>query len=171
MKREAEIDFPKRKRTRLINFDYSRNGAYFITICTQDRKNILSSIVGEGLAPPAIRLTPYGEIAEEQLLLLKKRYSHIMIEKYVIMPNHIHVLLRLNDDTGGASPSPTVSDIVCTFKSLTSCKCRRKYGIQRMFQRSFYDHIIRNAEDYINIRNYIELNPVYWKKDCFYNQD
>ena len=158
----------RRKPTRLYHHDYSASGAYFITICTKNKEKTLSSIVGEGLAPPECKLSIYGKIAEQQLLNIQKHYPNVTLDKYVIMPNHIHMILILRETAGGASPSPTVSDIICTFKSLTTRICNTKYKGKSIFQRSFHDHIIRNQDDYDRVWNYIELNPMYWKKDCFY---
>ncbi|MBQ7357916.1 MAG: hypothetical protein IJW65_04190 [Clostridia bacterium] len=170
-------ELPKRKPTRLKHFDYSSAGAYFVTICTQDRKRVLSEIVrpnftdaneilvadsvGEGLAPPEVRLTEIGKIAEEQLLLLENRYPNLTIDNYVIMPDHIHIIVLLRG-TGGASPSPTVHDIVCTFKSLTSRLCKQRHGIGKMFQRSCAEHVIRDQKDYEIRRKYIYENPIKW---------
>lgn len=120
-----------RKPNRLKDYNYSQNGAYFITICTKDRKPILSTIdnktttVGEGLAPPETKLTDYGKIIETELLKLEQRYIYLKIDKYVIMPNHIHLLLQLDNEAGGASPSPTISDIICAFKSLSIKECKK----------------------------------------------
>ena len=138
------MTLPNRKPNRLKNYNYSQNGAYFITLCVQDRKPILSHItVGEGLAPPELILLPFGEIAQKQLLDLPNRYPDVSVDRYVIMPNHIHVLMRL-DTAGGASPSPTtVSDIVRVFKSLTTGECKKIVPVDKLFQRSFYDHIKR----------------------------
>ncbi len=89
-------------------------GAYFITICTQNRRCALSRIVGRGLAPAetnGIEYTAFGKIAESQLLLLEERYPCLMIDRYVIMPNHIHVVLILDHEAAGASPRPTIMDI------------------------------------------------------------
>jgi len=163
-------EFSQRKPTRLKGFDYNTNGAYFITVCTEDRRQILSRVVppssvGEGLAPPKIELYPCGKIAEAQLLLLEKRYHTVSIDKFVIMPDHIHMILILQNDAGGASPSPTVSDIICSFKSITSRICKAKYGIEHIFQRSFYDHIIRDKDDYETRVNYISENPQRWYYD------
>ena len=98
------MEFPKRKPTRLKEYDYSQNGAYFVTICTRGKKCILSDIiVGQGLAPAETNLSQYGKIAEEQLLALKKRYKTIEIDKYVIMPNHIHIII-ISNKTAGACP-------------------------------------------------------------------
>ena len=97
----------RRKPTRLYRHDYSTPGAYFITVCTKNKQKTLSSIVGEGLAPPAPHLSVYGKIAEQQLLNLEKRYPNVTLDKYVIMPNHIHLIVVLRKTAGGASPSPT----------------------------------------------------------------
>ena len=91
----------KRKPTRLYRHDYSTPGAYFITVCTKNKEKILSN-VGEGLAPPEPHLSVYGKIAEQQLLELEERYSNITLDKYVIMPNHIHMILVLRKTAGGA---------------------------------------------------------------------
>ena len=122
MKMNGENQLPKRKPTRLKNFDYSTKGAYFVTICVRDRMKILSEIVkinlspndreigtavGEGLAPPEITviLKPCGEIVKEQLQLIEARFPSVTIEDYVIMPDHIHAVIFLHEKTGGASPS------------------------------------------------------------------
>ena len=127
MKMDKEKELPKRKPTRLKNFDYSSAGAYFVTICIRDRMHILSEIiktdltatdktnglaVGEGLAPPEItvKLKPCGEVVKEQLQLIEARFPSVTIEDYVIMPDHIHAVIFLHGKAGGASPSPT--DIV-----------------------------------------------------------
>lgn len=167
----------QRKHPRLNDFDYSSAGAYFITICTQDRKCLLSRItdcqVGRGLAPAeindCIEYTKYGEIAERQLLSLKKRYPFLSVDKYVIMPNHIHAILILNDETAGASPRPTVMDIVCTYKSLTTRECKQAEKIDKIFQTSFYEHVIRGQEDYEEIVKYIVENPTRWCLDELYS--
>ena len=179
MKMNGENQLPKRKPTRLKNFDYSTKGAYFVTICVRDRMKILSEIVkinlspndreigtavGEGLAPPEItvRLKPCGEIVKEQLQLIEARFPSVTIEDYVIMPDHIHAVIFLHEKTGGASPSPTLDDVICAFKSLTSRSCKQKYGIEKMFQRSSAEHIIRDREDYETRIKYVFENPMRW---------
>ncbi len=163
------MDISKRKPNRLKNYDYSQNGAYFITICTHSRKPILSRVsVGEGLALPESVLLPFGKIAQEQLLDLQKRFQDISIDNYVIMPNHIHILMQLRN-AGRASPSPTtVSDIVRVFKSLTTRECKKISPVEKLFQRSFYDHIIRDEYDYQIRWQYIDNNPAKWREDSLY---
>ena len=97
------MKFPKRKRTRLKNFDYSTAGYYFITICTHNRRPILSRIVGQGLAPAENHLSFYGTVAENQLLVLETRYPQIKIDKYIIMPNHIHAIVVITEKTVSAT--------------------------------------------------------------------
>ena len=165
---DKEKALPQRKHTRLQNFDYSTTGAYFITICTHNRRCVLSKVVGRGLAPAernGIEYTSLGEIAERQLLMLEERYPFLSVDQYVIMPNHIHVILILENQTAGASPRPTVMDIVCAFKSLTTRECKKNGFQGSLFQTSFYDHVIRDREDYEKRVKYIDENPIRWYYD------
>ncbi len=146
-----EMNLPQRKPNRITGYDYSQNGAYFVTICTQDRKPILSAIVGDDAH---IVPKPYGQIAEKYI-------QHVPeIEKYVIMPNHIHMIIRLDNRTMWAS-SPTkvnrIASIVRSIKILTT----KEIG-KPIFQRSYYDHVIRNQKDYDETWEYIENNPKKW---------
>ena len=163
-------ELPKRKHPRLDNYDYSSAGAYFVTICTQNRRCVLSRIVGRGLAPAetdGIEYTTFGKIAEEQLLLLENRYPCLSVDRYVIMPNHIHVILVL-EDAAGASPRPTIMDAICAYKSLTTRECKKAGMAEKIFQTSFYEHIIRGREDYEEIVKYIYKNPTRWYYDELY---
>ena len=161
-------DLPKRKSNRLKNYDYSASGYYFITICTANRKKIFSFVVGQPLAAAEIKLTKIGKNAETQLFNLEKRYKNIQIEKYVIMPNHIHLILKINN-TAAASGRPTVSNIIRAYKSITTKECRKFYDGD-IWQTSFYDHIIRNENDYLKIWNYIDTNPDKWAEDKYYTE-
>ena len=165
-----ENGLPKRKHSRLDHYDYSTAGAYFITICTQNRRCLLSNIVGRGLAPAEIRYTAYGRIAQEQLLLLEQRYPSLKIDQYVIMPNHIHAILLL-EETAGDSQRPTIMDIVCAYKSLTTRECKKVRPVDKLFQTSFYEHIIRGREDYEEIAEYIVNNPKQWELDKLYSKE
>ena len=154
---------PKRKRNRLKYYDYSTNGMYFVTICTKGREKILSNIVG-GDAHIAlfVELTNYGKIVDKYINNINSKYPNITVDKYVIMPNHIHLMIRI-DGTMWASSPTTISDIVRSLKILTT----KEIG-KSIFQRSFHDHIIRDDADYLKIWNYIETNPARWREDCFY---
>ena len=165
-----ENSLPKRKHPRLDHYDYGTPGAYFITICTQERRCLLSHIVGRGLAPAEIQYTPYGKIAREQLLLLEQRYPSLTIDQYVIMPNHIHAILLLAE-TSEDTQRPTITDIVCAYKSLTTRQCKKARPIDKLFQTSFYEHTIRGPEDYREIAEYIVNNPKQWELDKLYAKE
>ena len=161
-----------RKPNRLRNYDYSAPGAYFLTVCTHEKRCLLSRIpVGEELAPPAVRLTAIGGIVEKQVRQLPGRFPGLTVEHFVIMPNHIHLLLHLKQGPGGASSSPTVDirHVLQAFKSITTVECH-KSGICSgpLWQRSYHDHIIRDEADHRRIAEYIETNPARWTEDCFY---
>ena len=174
MNMDNEKELPKRKHPRLDSFDYSSAGAYFVTICTQNRRCVLSRIVGREQAPAetnGIEYTLFGKIAEKQLLLLEDRYPCLSVDRYVIMPNHIHVILILRSDTAGASPRPTLMDMVCAYKSLTTRECKKKGFAEKLFQTSFHEHIIRGREDYEGTVKYIYENPLRWYYDELYAEE
>ena len=159
------MDLPKRKPTRLKNYDYSSCGAYFITICTHKKQKILCDIVGEGLcALPITKLTPIGEAVKVSIKYIADNYGNISVDKFVIMPNHIHLIIT-NQTGGRGDPPLQIYDIIGNFKSFTT----HKYG-KTLWQRSFHDHIIRGENDYLKIWNYIDTNPQKWQDDCFYTE-
>ena len=92
------------------------------------------------------------------------------IGQYVIMPNHIHIIMILEDDAG-ASPRPTIMDIVCAYKSLTTRECRKNGFQEKLFQTSFFEHIIRNRQDYEEHMKYIYENPMRWYYDELYTEE
>lgn len=162
------MDLPKRKQIRLKEFDYSRDGAYFVTICTKDRKEILGEIVGGGtLDATKMNLSPIGQIVEKYIESTE-RIKSVRVDKYVIMPNHIHLILVVDNNGTPRASSPTnetIPHVVSTLKRFVN----RDVG-ENVFQRSFYDHVIRNEYDYKEIWEYIDTNPLKWKEDCFYKQ-
>ena len=171
---DKEKELPKRKHPRLDNYDYSSAGAYFVTICTENRRCMLSRVVGRGLAPAettGIEYTLFGKFAEKQLFLLEDRYPYLAVDQYVIMPNHIHAIMILNGEAAGASPRPTITDIVCAYKSLTTRECKKNGFEGKLFQTSFYEHIIRGREDYEEIVKYIYENPTRWYYDELYAEE
>ena len=151
----------KRKRLRLQQFDYRKNGAYFITICTKNKQQCLSRVVGvDAHIDPYIELTAWGQIDETYLLSIPG------IQKYVIMPNHIHLLLRIEEDSGpmwASAPTQSISNCIRSFKTLVS----KQIGVS-IWQRSFYDHVIRNDEDYLRVWQYTDDNPAKWAEDKYY---
>ena len=164
-----------RKTTRLSGYDYSSPGAYFLTVCTQDRKCLLSRIVGTGvLDGPLVELTPYGEVAEKYLRQLDAFYENLCVDSYVIMPNHIHLLLVIQESAKGPSGTPvptgrvqnsTVSRFLSTFKRF----CNKEYG-ENIWQYRSYDHIVRDRADYETHLEYIRHNPARWREDELYSE-
>ena len=165
-------DLKKRKTPRWQKYDYNCASVYFITICTKDRKCILSRVVGTGgLDCPKTDLTKYGEIAEKYINQINDFYDNISIEEYVIMPDHIHLLLWVKEGDvedncvrAGTSVSMNVaranngcSKIISTFKRF----CNKEYG-ENIWQDRFFDHIIRNHDDYLKHVEYIHENPIKW---------
>lgn len=163
------MELPQRKHPRLKSYDYSSTGVYYVTICTYKKKCLLSRVVGRGLAPAVIELTDYGKIAEEQLLFLEKRYLNLKIMEYIVMPNHIHAIMYLKKDV--ATPSPTLMDIVCAYKSLTTRFCKQCKPINRVFQVSFFEHVLRTRRDYDETVRYIYQNPQRWLFDELYSNE
>ena len=148
-------EFKKRRTPRYQSFNYDSIGV-FLTICTQNRRCILSRVVGTGVLDcPQTELTGYGKIADKYIKQLSEFYHHLSVEKYVIMPNHIHLLLWIKagkdttDNGQSRTPVPTnieransaCSQFVSTFKRF----CNKEYG-KNIWQARFHDHIIRNRE-------------------------
>ena len=163
------MDLPTRRPNRIPHFDYSTPGAYFITICTQDKIPLLGTIVGGGaLDAPDVRLSRYGEIVKKYILS-GNRIPGVTVDKYVIMPNHIHLILLVEVTTAAGTsraPSPT-NAVVPHFISTLKRFCHRDIG-KKIFQRSYHDHIIRNEAGYLKIWKYIDNNPARWQEDCFF---
>lgn len=162
------MSLPKRKSNRLKDYDYSSSGAYFITICTKNKQKILCDIVRvDDLGDPIIRLTEIGKIVERYIISANK-IDNITVEKYVVMPNHIHIIVSV--DNSGGSPrsstltSATIPNMVSTFKRFVNAEVG-----ENVFHRSYYDHIIRDEKDYLRIWDYIDTNPAKWADDCYYS--
>ena len=157
------MELPKRKLMRLPDYDYASPGAYFITICTKNRSCILSTITvgADALGGPSVQLTDAGNVVE-QYILSTDRMPGFRVDKYVVMPNHIHMILQVDSGPPRAS-APTVSDAVGALKRLVN----RKLG-NNIWQRSFHEHVIRNEHDYREIWEYIDANPAKWAEDCYY---
>ena len=158
------MDRKQRKNTRLPAYDYSENGVYFVTICTKDRRSVLSNVcvVGEGLrALPQIELTPIGEVVEQSIRYLQQHIPGVAVDQYVIMPNHVHMLVRIFE-TGGHR-GPPLQKIIGQFKSYTT-HCYKTV----LWQRSFHDHVVRGEQDYRDVWRYIDQNPHKWQEDPFF---
>ena len=173
-------ELKNRKTPRHPYFNYNHAGIYFITICTQNRRCILSRIVGTGVLDcPRVELTNYGEIADKYIRQLNDFYHHLSIEKYVIMPNHIHLLLWIKEENingcgQSRTPVPTnVSRSNCAFSRFISTFkrfCNKEYG-GNIWQGRCYDHIIRSKDDLNQHIKYIHENPMYWHLDEFFSKE
>ena len=153
-------ELPKRKCIRLQNYDYSSNGLYFVTICTEDKKPILSTIVGDDahIVPKKIVLKDYGKIVEKHINRINTVYDNISVENYIIMPNHIHLLIFIDEYKNGTmwASSPTkLGSVVRSFKTMVT----KEIGFS-IWQRSYYDEIIRNEKHFQYVWNYIEYNAL-----------
>lgn len=162
-----------RKTLRLPAFDYAAPGTYFITLCTYQRHQTLCRI-GRGGA----LFRPFGRICKAQIQEFEHRFN-IQVDKYVIMPNHLHMLLSLADTNpycprAEQSPAPTtISEIICAFKSIPAKQINAIENTpgRKRWQRSFYDHVVRTEKEYLQIWTYIDNNPLKWELDRFYESE
>ena len=161
------VELPKRNPNRIRGVDYSQNGAYFITICTQNRQRILSKIVGIPVPgcpkAPCPELLSYGKTADKYIRQMDTFYDHLSVDKYVIMPDHIHFLISIHEQVGHPGrgvPTPRTS-VVARFVGTFKRFCNKEYG-QNIWQTRYYDHVIRSQQDYNEIWEYIDNNPRKW---------
>ena len=159
------MGLPKRKQNRLKEFDYSSPNAYFITICTHNRKNLFwtdaKAIID---CPEEVPLSNLGMIVRHSINCIPLHYPAITVDHAVIMPNHIHLLLQINTALDGRPmAAPTISTVVNQTKGIIS----KKAGFS-VWQKSFHDHVIRSNQEYLEIWNYIEGNPCRWAEDELY---
>lgn len=153
-------ELPKRKTIRIENYDYSTPGAYFITVCIQDRKSILWKVGAAICRPP---LSKIGSVVETAIHQIPEHYPMISVDKYCIMPDHIHMLLSINTDEDGRQiAAPTVPTVVGHMKRWVSMQIGHS-----IWQKSFIDRVIRNDKGYRAVWEYIENNPI--KLDTAYD--
>ena len=151
------IDLPKRKPIRIEDYDYSTQGAYFITVCTANGEKIFwSDRRGELCSPANVPLSEVGMIVNNEIRKLDSIYDAVKVDKYCIMPDHIHMILVIDTDENGRTQfAPTISRVIKQFKGSITKQVGRP-----IFQKSFYDHGIRNQQDYDEIWQYIGNNPL-----------
>ena len=151
-----------RKRNRLEQYDYSSPNAYFITICTCEKQNLFWENVGAIIdRPDNVPLTKLGLIVQRSIRDIPKYYPAITVDHAVIMPNHIHLLLQIHGEVDGRSMiAPTISTVVRMMKGAVS----KNAGFS-VWQKGFYDHVIRGEQDYLDVWNYIDGNPGRWTED------
>lgn len=178
---------PRRKNIRLKQYDYSAGGYYFITICTKDMKNLFWNVgatcgeinvgateinvgateinVGATCGRPSENplLSNIGITVDREINNINSIYDNVEVSKYIIMPNHVHMIIILHDENGRSTTAPTIGRIIKQFKGSIS----KQIGFS-LWQKSFYDHIIKNQQEYLKIWNYIDENPLKWAEDKYY---
>ena len=166
-----QIKLQSRKRNRMKNFDYSKNGAYFITICIQDRISYFGKIK-EG----KITLNKYGEIVAKTWEWLATQYPYVELGEFIVMPNHFHGIIYINSNnvvgTGRdlSTKIKPISELIGAFKTVSSKKINKDNSLFSFYwQRSFYDRVIRNEKELEKMTDYIRLNPENWEKDELFN--
>ncbi len=168
-----------RKSIRLKGYDYSQAGLYFITICCQDRICRFGKIQNREMI-----LNNFGKIAYDEWVKTPEIRKNVELHEFVIMPNHIHAIIRLFDagvcntpqrpfhagvcDTPPRSPSQTIGAIVRGYKSSVTKQLRSLGFNEQLWQRNYYEHIICDERAYNNIAKYIMNNPAKWDDDKFY---
>jgi len=160
-----EKNYNVRKNLRISKYNYSSVGFYFITICTKNRECILSKIYYKNLEP-ILKLSKLGKITEKYINAINKTYENIKINYYSIMPNHLHFICEINNKEKNclSRANEKIPFIISTLKRLSNKECNRK-----IWQRNYYEHIIRNEEEYLRIIKYIKDNPFNWKNDIYYS--
>ena len=147
---------PKRKPNRIPEFDYSTPGAYFLTICTQKREPILwSSGRGDLRSPADICLSDIGNIVDDEIGKMNGIYANVKVDKYCIMPDHIHMIITISEEFPPLATPPNIPRIIQQFKGVVTKRAKRS-----IWQKTYYDHAIRNQTDYDEVWRYIENNPL-----------
>lgn len=175
------MPYKKHKQYRLPGHDYSQAGAYFLTICTQDRQHYFGHIT-DGV----VHLSAAGIIARDNILIIPDQFENVILDEWVIMPNHVHLILMINrrdviihvpteiPNKSGIPNNPmelpqdTIGKMIRWFKGRVSFQCRQS-GMAFAWQSRFHDHIIRNNHSLENIRRYIQNNPLKWDEDRLFN--
>ena len=163
---------PNRKRMRLQGWDYSTEAAYFLTLCTKEKHPIFSRIVGRDiLDAPTVQLSQYGDLVQNAMQYLSENTQGILVHNWVIMPNHVHVLISVTNEgmvaKGASGMSRPTESIIPRFVSSLKRYTNKQSG-QDLWQVSYYDHIIRDDEDFLRRWRYIDNNPSAWLDDDYY---
>ena len=148
-----DLCLPVRKHPRLKGYDYATPNAYFVTICTKNKACLFG-------APGALNV--FGKVAMQGLAEISKHFPSVQVEKSVVMPNHIHAILFLQDAT------VSLTTVLGLYKSYVTKQIHQIDSAISVWQTSFHDHVIRNQAAYEKIWLYIDSNPLLWQKDCFY---
>ena len=168
----ANSDVPLRRSLRFRDFDYSEPRAYFVTLVTYDCASLFGEVVNDG-----VLLSQLGKVVAETWLWLPKQYPHVDLDEFVVMPNHLHGIVWLAgplSGTGDSRIAPTnaggrkpLGRLIGAFKTVSGKRVNTALGTpgRPLWQRDFYDHVIRNERDLDRIREYIRNNPLQWEMD------
>lgn len=164
----------KRKSMRLKDHDYSQPGYYFITICTNAKACYFGEINND-----QVEFNEAGEMIKQQWIAIPKRFSCLAMDRFVVMPNHLHGIIGI-ENPGEHKVRPynqkeeivSIGDVIKAFKSLTTTLYIKNVRLKKwrsferkLWQRNYYEHVIRNGADLEEVRKYIELNPLKWALD------
>ena len=151
------MDFPvlMRKRNRLEDYDYSQGGAYFITICAQYKRCLFGTVL-DGPGEPIIRLNQLGQTVDYYIHAISEHYPTVNVDRHCIMPNHVHMILYFDPE----QTNPQLSTVINHLKGAVTKSAGRS-----VWQKGYYDHVIRTEADYRQIGTYIEHNAAKWKSD------
>src|SRR5579883_2147805 len=169
--------FRSRKSVRLKDFDYGVAGYYFVTICSHNKVCILGKVDSD-----SVRLSTLGEIVRDNWLKIADLNVHVILDEYVIMPNHLHGILRFNESTISKQTGcekhqdsrinltvpGSLPTIIRSFKSACTKAAQEELGIVRIWQRGYFEHVIRSEVSLLKIRQYICDNPIKWHLDELY---
>jgi putative transposase len=163
----------ERKSLRLHGYDYSSDNLYFVTICVQNRICCFGEIVldpGHNLTQTLMVRNAYGKIAEEQWNWLGKQYPYLVLHAFAVMPNHIHGIIEIKRSLIPCSGMKikSLSELMGAYKTTTSKQIHLAGYTGFSWQRSYYDHIIREEESFENFLEYINNNPANWENDDLY---
>jgi REP element-mobilizing transposase RayT len=154
-----------RKRIRLESWDYSNSGYYFVTVCTKNGDCLFGDIVNG-----VMDLSEYGIIAESELVMIPTRYDNVDVDKYIVMPNHVHMIVGINGSVSG-NKKADLPNIVGKYKAgVTRAVGNAFMRSQQIWQRRYYDHIIRNEKDYWRVSRIIDENVYKWAEDEYYEK-
>ena len=180
-----KLELRNRKSIRLKQYDYSSQGMYFITICVKNRECILSKInckqgVGVDDHVDPIKLQTCGKIVQEKIKNINYAYENVMVNQYVIMPNHVHMIISIKSkgtlqcaptfEKFGTSTSNSIPEIIRAIKGRVTRELNKKYNKDiKLWQRNYYEHVVRNEKELQVTMEYIEYNPFNWKTDPLNN--
>lgn len=160
---------PKRRSVRFAGYDYAQAGAYFVTICTADKRCVFGRVQND-----AVQLHPYGRIAAERWMQIADHYPLVSLDEWIVMPNHVHGILVITSDANTAPPaqfgttkSGSLSTVINRYKgavtrSINAARLDNSLAPQTIWQARFYDRIIRSEVELNQIRHYIVENPQRW---------